>query len=184
MSYSASIYNVVRAFEFSDSPLTLSNIMKLGEIKHTDADRGKVLDILDKLVECNLIGFICGKFRHDGYDSYTIIPHRHTGITLTKPNNELESLQLLGKLCVMIEYYIEFNNDLEAYKLLCNYLIIMGKPAKSLLDRFIHIETLYNMDGYMCTALGAYRGEVVERLLQLSKLTLPENYYLKIWESF
>ena len=184
MPYPATIYNVVKALDEKELPLTVDQVIQYGEIIDDAPNRVKVNEILSAMVSANLAGKMLGKFRDDGQESFTIDYHVHTGVVLNKPDNALSANLLHERVCFQIQYLIEFNDDMGAYKLACEYLIILGKNAQLILDRFKAVESLCEMEGYTPAPLSQYKCEVASRLFKLAESSMSESNYKMFYESF
>lgn len=184
MPYPATIYNVVKALDEKEVPLTVDQVIKYGEIIDDGENRKKVKVILSNMVGANLAGKVLGKFREDGQESFTIEPIFHIGVVLNKPDRPSSAKILHERVCFQIQYLIEFNDDMGAYKLACEYLIVMGKNAQLILDRFKAVESLCEMEGQTPVFLSQYKREVVVRLFKLAESFMSEYNYKMFYGSF
>lgn len=177
MPHPATIYTVVKTLNENELPITVDQVIQYGEIIDTQVTRTKVEEILSSLVCANLAGKMLGKFRVDGQESFIIDCHVHTGVFLNKPDNPLSAKILHERVCFQMQYLIEFNNTIDAYKLACEYLIVLGKNAQPILDRFKAVESLCEMEGHTPASLSQYKREVAAMLFKLAKSFMSEYSY-------
>lgn len=78
MPYPASIYNIVTALESVRIPITLDDIIVVGDIIDDAPNRAKVKSIVTDLVAANLAGSTHPRVRNDREVGY-IITGDHTG---------------------------------------------------------------------------------------------------------
>lgn len=181
MPYPATIYSVVTTLESVRSPIDLDQIMIVGDIIDDDFNRGKVVELLCKLVSANLA--TRSKPNTPAKTDTYIITDNNTGVELKTPD-VLEGRTYHLNVCTQIEVMTEFNDTTGSYILGASYLGSLGLPVESLLKKLQLLEDLIDAEGELAPGLDTYRHTLFTQLKTIAETTLDSKAYQSFYDSF
>lgn len=182
MLYPASIYNVVTALESVQVPITLDEIIIVGNIIDDEPNRAKVKSIVNDLVAANLAGSTNpGELnnREVGY----IITGDHTGVELKTPD-ALEGDSYHKKVCTQIAVMTEFNDHLGAYSFGTSYLQLLSELVGNLSWNLQLLSELVEIEGQLAPGLSDYQHILYTRMKAIAETILDRESFESFCNSF
>lgn len=182
MPYPASIYNIVTALESVRIPITLDDIIVVGDIIDDAPNRAKVKSIVTDLVAANLAGSTHPRVRHDREVGY-IITGDHTGVELKTPD-VLEGNSYHKKVCTQLAVMTEFNDHLGAYIFGTAYLGSLGLPVENLLKKLQLLSELVELEGQLSPGLSDYQYSLYTQMKTIAETLLNKESFESFYDCF
>lgn len=182
MLYPASIYSVVTTLESVQVPITLDEIIVVGNIIDDEPNRAKVKSIVDDLVAANLAGSTHPCEYTDGEVGY-IITGDHTGVELKTPD-ALEGDLYHKKVCTQLAVMTEFNDHLGAYIFGTAYLGSLGLPVENLLKKLQLLSELVELEGQLAPGLSDYQYSLYTQMKIIAETLLYKESFESFYDCF
>lgn len=181
--YPVTMYGVAKALNETDVPVTVEEIIESQSFANSEANRRKVKELCEDLVQANLAGDTHYSARLDKKKAY-ISTDEHRGVEIKAQDNVIGHRVQFDKVLVEIAYMTEHNDTIGAYIKGTELLIVMGAPGDHLLSKLKMVESLIDKEGYLAPGLSEYRGYLYTQMKSLAVNVLNDNDYQKFYGSF